>query len=585
MSYGFWAIPKIGGQVLCGFIEGDPYTRFWMGCIYVPEYNRTMPTNIDPLLTEIDDSGRYPQKTIDYQKNNLEAAGLDPKSKHYKTRGGYERSISHPSNQNKNKPSDNGYYPKPLDPSVSDSQTMCLTSPGRHFIVMSDVDEHCRIRVKTTEGQQIILDDTNERIYVSTAMGRNWIEMDETNGKIYIYSDSKINIRSKNDINFYSDNNINIVAKNRVNIRSEERAIQIEAKHDVRLLSTDADIMATASRDIHLKTLNGPKAPKEAEETKCMSPVPNLIHKFAEKGGSDTSMVRIDTIDAVEIQVSNGPLEATAKKEFNIKSLEEKINIQGKTDVNIVSDEGHFDVKAKRDVNLVSTSDSLSLQSNQDLNVKTTGNLQLQSNQDLNIKTTGKLQLQSTSGDVNILADSQKINIEAKSDKTSIKGVDVHIKGGDGSPSSDGNPCGPSLAFISEFTETGLTEITIDPPPPPPPTPSDGLFTGSVYIEGQFVNLYGAGTSIEDPCCADAGGPIRHNGLRYVDVPSDPTSPDPAAEAAAAQKASEAKVALYAKSVELVKVVDKMVRPDHESWERDEDEATCKTKRNKKYQG
>ena len=41
-SYGFWAIPKIGAQVICGFLESDPSSRFWFGCIYVPEANRTM---------------------------------------------------------------------------------------------------------------------------------------------------------------------------------------------------------------------------------------------------------------------------------------------------------------------------------------------------------------------------------------------------------------------------------------------------------------------------------------------------------------------------------------------------------------
>lgn len=46
-SYGFWAIPKVGAQVLCGFLEGDPTVRYWMGCMYVPEMNRTLPQSIE----------------------------------------------------------------------------------------------------------------------------------------------------------------------------------------------------------------------------------------------------------------------------------------------------------------------------------------------------------------------------------------------------------------------------------------------------------------------------------------------------------------------------------------------------------
>jgi len=214
-AYGFWAIPKNGAHVLVGCIDGNPETRFYLGCVFMPEHNRTMPTGIDGVKSEIDESGLYPQKDYPHMQERLTEAGLWKSDKHFKTRGGYERSISHPSNKNSNKPTDNGYASKPLEPSKADSQTYTWTTPGRHTIVMSDVDDHCRIRVKTTNGQQILLDDTNERIYISTGKGKNWIELDEGNGKVYIYSDSKINIRAKNDLNLYSDENINIVANKR----------------------------------------------------------------------------------------------------------------------------------------------------------------------------------------------------------------------------------------------------------------------------------------------------------------------------------------------------------------------------------
>ena len=120
---------------------------------------------------------------------------------------------------------------EPHEPEKADSQTIALTSPGRHYMAMSDVDEFCRMRWKTTEGTQILLDDTNERIYISTARGRNWIEIDEGNGKIYFYTASKFNVHSENDLNLYSSENINIVAKKRINIQSEDRGVKIQAKN------------------------------------------------------------------------------------------------------------------------------------------------------------------------------------------------------------------------------------------------------------------------------------------------------------------------------------------------------------------
>ena len=333
-SYGFWAIPKIGGQVLCGFMEGDPNVRFWMGCIYMPELNRTMPQSIEGEKTEIDETGVYPQSEIPHLKKNLSKAGLDKESKHYRTRGGYERSISHPSNKNSNKPTDNGYAPKPLEPNKADSQTICLTSPGRHYMVFSDVDEYCRIRIKTTEGSQIIFDDTNERIYISTAKGKNWIELDESNGKVFIYSDSKVSIRAKNDINMYSDENINIVANKRVNIKSEERSVNLEGKHDIRLLSNSADIMLTASRDIQLKTINGPKASPASAEQISEPGGRGLIYRWAEKGGSGTSSVRIDSSQNVEVAAKNH-IRITSKDSMNIRSMGSTLNLQSGGDFSI----------------------------------------------------------------------------------------------------------------------------------------------------------------------------------------------------------------------------------------------------------
>lgn len=335
-SYGFWAIPKIGGQVICGFLEGDPQIRFWMGGVYIPEMNRTLPQSIDGGLTEIDETGVYPQSVIAFQQSNLTKAGLQPDSKHYKTRGGYERSISYPSNKTSNKPTTNGYAKNPLDSTQADSQTICLTSPGRHYFVMSDVDEYCRIRLKTTEGSQIIFDDTNERIYISTAQGKNWVELDEGNGKIYLYSDSKISIRSKNDINLYSDENVNIVANKRVNIKSETRSVNLEAFQDVRLLSTQADLMLTASRDIQLKTTNGPKAPPVSEKSVCSTGTTGLVYEWAEKGGSGTSAVKIDAADNVEIS-SKKNVNLTSNIALNLKSMSSSLNLQSSSSININS--------------------------------------------------------------------------------------------------------------------------------------------------------------------------------------------------------------------------------------------------------
>jgi phage baseplate assembly protein gpV len=303
-SYGIWAVPQNGAQVLCGFINGDSKMRFWLGCVYMPELNRTMPQGVDGYKTEIDKSGLYPQKEMSHVVDNLTKAGLDPKSANFKTRG-WERSISYPSNGNDEKKADNGYGTKPLDKTKSESQIISVTSPGRHYFLMSDVVDNCKVRVRTSAGSQMIFDDTNERIYISTAKGMNYIEMDESNGKIYVYSDSKINVRAKNDINFYSDNNINIVAKKRVNIQSETRGVAIQSNNSIQLTSGGGDINLNASRGILLKTSGGSTAGAVGGSTTSSPGGVGLVRDFPESAGSGAASVKIDAKDAVEILTAN----------------------------------------------------------------------------------------------------------------------------------------------------------------------------------------------------------------------------------------------------------------------------------------
>lgn len=340
-AYGFWAIPKNGAQVLIGCIDGNPGHRYYIGCMYQPEHNRTMPSGIDGVTSEIDESGAYGQHDFPHMQDRLELAGLWKSDPHFKTRGGYERSISHPSNKNKNKPTDNGYAPKPLEPEKADSQTVALTTPGRHTFLMSDVDEHCRVRIKTQSGNQVIFDDTNERIYISTGMGKCWLELDEGSGKIYIYSDSKISIRSKNDLNLYSDKNVNIVAKHRVNIQSEERGVKIQAHHNVDVLSTHANIKLSASRDMHLKTFDGPRAVPITFKELCVKPhsTPTGLNRdFEEEGGSKTSSIFIDAVDSSDYRVSRGALKVQANQRVDVKSANSKVNVQAASTLNLKAD-------------------------------------------------------------------------------------------------------------------------------------------------------------------------------------------------------------------------------------------------------
>jgi hypothetical protein len=139
-----------------------------------------------------------------------------------------------------------------------DSMTYSWTTPGFHAISMDDRQENCRVRFRTTAGQQIILDDTNERIYIQTAKGNNWIEMDQA-GNIDVFTTNKVNIRSAKDINLTSDASIRMHAKDGIHMYSGSE-IRVQAQTDIHMKTAtnirthaDASIYTEAGTDIHTK--------------------------------------------------------------------------------------------------------------------------------------------------------------------------------------------------------------------------------------------------------------------------------------------------------------------------------------------
>ena len=248
-SYGWWAIPKIGAMVLCFFLNGDPNRRFYFAQYFNLHQNRTLPDgrNVNP------DSGDVGCFTEEYNQMRPEMDNLmqqfngDLTAAEAKTRGVWERQVA----QDKTDKDGNDGYATATSDDYLDPQTYCMVTPGRHAIIMQDAPDSCRMRIKTTEGNQIILDDSNERIYISTARGGTWLEFDE-DGHIHLFGNDSISIRSGNDINIIADNNVNIEAKNNINVKAVNGTLNAASKGDMTLSSLGANTYLTACSDLHL---------------------------------------------------------------------------------------------------------------------------------------------------------------------------------------------------------------------------------------------------------------------------------------------------------------------------------------------
>jgi hypothetical protein len=254
VHYGFWAIPEQGAHALVGCVDGDPRRRFWLGCFPSQQQTHTIFTgrfkwsgfngtpdgpfssNNDPIQP------LYNNLTTAFTSTNPSYAGRNTRfSSEWKTRGAdYQpTAVSQ----------DVGEFPNTKDTTYLDEQNDQITvaepdqwvkdilgahgydwtafknlgsflaskvygfgTPGGHSIWMDDRPFNCRVKLRTTSGHQILMDDTNERIYIATAKGNNWIEMDQA-GNIDVYSSSRVSVHAASDINFSTEGSFRVKAQ------------------------------------------------------------------------------------------------------------------------------------------------------------------------------------------------------------------------------------------------------------------------------------------------------------------------------------------------------------------------------------
>lgn len=289
VGYGFWNIPKIGSSVIVTCIDGNPMSRLWIGSLHTERLNHTLPHG-RYLINEMGepdgplDSSESPIQPL-YQNQET---SFGPKLKNYewRTRGAdYSTSATadnfYESDGVSNSPDDKdvpftsddgktvmirqGYALSQIEPELRtsstvnnfDSQVYSWTTPGFHSISMDDRKENCRVKIRTTSGHQIILDDTNERIYVNTSEGNNWIEFDQ-DGNIDVYSTQKVNIRTEGDLNLTAGKTIRMHAGEAIHMYSKD--IHVQSTNDFHLrvgseakVHTGSNMFIQTDASLHVK--------------------------------------------------------------------------------------------------------------------------------------------------------------------------------------------------------------------------------------------------------------------------------------------------------------------------------------------
>ena len=294
-SYGMWFVPPdLGVRVLCLFLDGDPAQGYWFACLndsfdshmtpgigsansgvyvwgpnelkthqrlrdYIELSSKEIPSRLpvsEPIFSEQVDQDGKSKLDIDavkkfphiYQSMVLGKQGLafdfvrgSVSSSSLRESPSQVFGISTPgrlwnmSDEQKSREFLSG----------GDSKDLLKNfRAGGHQFVMDDgttegLDQF--IRIRTSKGNMILLDDTNEQIYIVNAGGTAWIEMTPT-GRIDIYTDNDFSVRSKGDINFHTEKDFNLHARGKIQVRSEQTTT-LESVGDLVIRSESASTL------------------------------------------------------------------------------------------------------------------------------------------------------------------------------------------------------------------------------------------------------------------------------------------------------------------------------------------------------
>lgn len=258
-SYGLWfGAPDIDSQVLVAFAGGRLDKGYWFACLFqrgtqvsipgIPAKNTHSGENIPAAPKNKKDDDADLEKYVEHKPmyDALKKQGLEKDGLRGLTSSGATRE--------------------------SPSKVFGLLTPGQHQFVLDDGDKdgkNKQIRLRTTNGVQLLLDDTSGHVYIITKDGENWLEL-SNDGQIHIYGSKDINIRSESNINLRADKSINIEAEENIQLKAG-KDISMEANENIsanagnNTLITSGNTSNISSVSGHYETagqihMNGPSA-------------------------------------------------------------------------------------------------------------------------------------------------------------------------------------------------------------------------------------------------------------------------------------------------------------------------------------
>lgn len=253
-TYGMWYnVPDLENWVLCTFVGGDPARGYWFACVpnqvghfMVPGIGASnyLAEVEDPQLKKIVESGQpYPVAEFNEYSQTVNWSDIDTNKKPVHERQlkvlveqGLDRKrltgsrgIISSSSQRETPAGVFGvstpgrpFGPYP-DQKATNLQRRVRTRQGGHTFVMDDGDKDGKnnlTRWRSAGGHQILMDDSENILYIINSSGTTYIEMSKA-GHLNVYSSNSINFRTKAEFNMHADGdmNINVGGKFNLNVK------------------------------------------------------------------------------------------------------------------------------------------------------------------------------------------------------------------------------------------------------------------------------------------------------------------------------------------------------------------------------
>ena len=261
-SYGMWmTAPDLGVLVLCVFVGGDPNRGYYIGCLPDGTSHYMVPglagsSKFDPNVLTQEQIQRADGATVlpvtefnDLNQDLVTHANLteaarpvhDLQFQNFVRQGlisDNTRGVISSSSMRESPSSVFGVSTPGRKVAFNqDDPSEVWMRQGGHSIVMDDGDANNKdnmIRLRTSAGNQIMMNDSAGIIYVISSSGRNWIEMG-ADGSIRAYSQSDISLHADGEINFHSESAINMQAPV-INLKAGDK-VNVNAATDINIMA------------------------------------------------------------------------------------------------------------------------------------------------------------------------------------------------------------------------------------------------------------------------------------------------------------------------------------------------------------